>query len=141
MFTIANNYLAWSDPRIAESGIEPLVHGVVSSAEPIQWRYTMRALLIDPESRSVENVDVEGREDIARLIGYDTLESDEVGPEGDRLFFDEECFLRGTSGRFQIDKVVPVSGKGVVVGSSADGTEFTDVHSSADHIQARLKYL
>ena len=101
----------------------------------------MRALLIDPESRSIENVDVEGREDIARLIGYDTLESDEIGPEGDRLFFDEECFLRGTAGRFQIDKVVPVSGKGVVVGASADGTELADVHSSADHIRARLKYL
>jgi len=80
-------------------------------------------------------------ETIAQLIGYDTLESDEIGPEGDRLFFDEECFLRGTSGRFQIDRVVPVSGKSVVVGSSADGTELRDVHSSADDIRARLKYL
>lgn len=101
----------------------------------------MRALLIDPESRSIENVEVAGLEDIARLIGYDTLESDEIGPEGDRLFFDEECFLRGTSGRFQIDKVVPVSGKSVVVGASADGSELKDVHSSPDEIQARLKYL
>ncbi|MFO8153564.1 hypothetical protein [Thioalkalivibrio sp.] len=101
----------------------------------------MRALLIDPEARSISEVEIEVREDIARLIGYETLESDEVGPEGDRLFFDEECFLRGTSGRFQIDKVVPVSGKGVVVGAAADGTELTDVHSSADDIQARLKYL
>lgn len=101
----------------------------------------MRALLIDPEARSIESVDVGGREDIVRLIGYETLESDEVGPEGDRLFFDEECFLRGTSGRFQIDKVVPVSGKGVVVGASADGKELMDVHSSADDIEARLKYL
>jgi lipase chaperone LimK len=101
----------------------------------------MRALLIDPENRSIENVEIQRREDIAQLIGYDTLESDEIGPEGDRLFFDEECFLRGTSGRFQIDRVVPVSGKSVVVGASADGTELRDVHSSADDIRARLKYL
>jgi hypothetical protein len=101
----------------------------------------MRALLIDPESRSIENVEIQDREDIVRLIGYSTVESDEIGPEGDRLFFDEECFLRGTSGRFQIDKVVPVSGKSIVVGASADGTELTDVHSSADDIRARLKYL
>jgi hypothetical protein len=101
----------------------------------------MRALLIDPENRSIENVEIQRREDLAQLIGYDTLESDEIGPEGDRLFFDEECFLRGTSGRFQIDRVVPVSGKSVVVGSSADGTELRDVHSSADELRARLKYL
>lgn len=101
----------------------------------------MRALLIDPESRSIENVEIQDREDISRLIGYDTVESDEIGPEGDRLFFDEECFLRGSSGRFQIDKVVPVSGKSVVIGASADGTELVDVHSSPDDIRARLKYL
>lgn len=101
----------------------------------------MRALLIDPESRSIEPIEIEGREDIARLIGYDTIESDEIGPEGDRLFFDEECFLRGTAGRFQIDNVVPVSGKSLVVGASPDGTALKDVSSSPDAIRARLKYL
>lgn len=36
-------------------------------------------------------------------------------------FFDEECFIRGSSDRFKIDKLLPVAGKGVVVGVSADG--------------------
>ncbi|WP_018866126.1 MULTISPECIES: hypothetical protein [unclassified Thioalkalivibrio] len=101
----------------------------------------MKALLIDPEKQTIEVVEVEGREDIARLIGFDTLESDEIGPDGDRLFFDEECFLRGTTGRFQIDNVIPVSGKGLVVGSRDDGASLQDVVSDPDALRARMKYL
>ncbi|WP_017941619.1 MULTISPECIES: hypothetical protein [unclassified Thioalkalivibrio] len=101
----------------------------------------MKALLIDPEQQTIEAVDVEGREDIARLIGYETLESDEIGPDGDRLFFDEECFLRGTTGRFQIDSVIPVSGKGVVIGSAGDGGSLKDVVSDPAALRARMKYL
>ncbi|WP_019568547.1 hypothetical protein [Thioalkalivibrio sp. ALMg13-2] len=101
----------------------------------------MKALLIDPEQQTIEAVDVQGRDDIARLIGYDTLESDEIGPEGDRLFFDEECFLRGTTGRFQIDSVIPVSGKGLVVGSDDDGATLKDVASDLESIRGRMKYL
>ena len=101
----------------------------------------MKALLITPETESIEQVDIEGREDIVKLIGFDTLESDEIGPDGDRLYFDEECFLRGTKGRFQIDKVIPVSGKGVIVGSADNGATLHDVTSTVDSIKQRLKYL
>ncbi|MBS3800341.1 MAG: hypothetical protein KGY40_05060 [Thioalkalivibrio sp.] len=101
----------------------------------------MKALLIDPEQKTIEGVDVQGREDIVRLVGFDTLESDEIGPDGDRLFFDEECFLRGTTGRFQIDSIVPVSGKGLIVGSRDDGAILQDAVSDADAVRARLKYL
>lgn len=101
----------------------------------------MKAILINPESRSIESVDINDRSDIARLIGFDTLESDAVGAEGDRLFFDEECFLRGTTGRFQIDTVIPVSGKGVIVGSNEDGSTLRDVATDVDALHSRLKYL
>ena len=101
----------------------------------------MKALLIDPEQQSVTETEIQGREDIARLIGHDTIESDAIGPDGDRLFFDEECFLRGTSGRFQIDSVIPVSGRGVVVGANADGSELKDVTSTPESLRERLKYL
>ena len=76
----------------------------------------MKALLIDPEKQSLEPIEIQGRDDIVKLIGYDTIESDAVGPAGDRLYFDEECFLRGAQGRFQIDSVVPVSGRAVRTG-------------------------
>jgi hypothetical protein len=101
----------------------------------------MKAILIDPEHRSIEAIDISGHDDIVRLIGYDTLESDAVGTAGDRLFFDEECFLRGSSGRFQIDTIIPVSGKGVIVGTGADGTTLHDAATDIDALRNRIKYL
>ncbi len=101
----------------------------------------MKAILINPEIRAIETVDIEGRDDIARLVGYDTLESDAIGTAGDRLFFDEECFLRGTTGRFQIDTIIPVSGKGVIVGTAENGSTLRDVATGIDELRSRIKYL
>jgi len=101
----------------------------------------MKAILIDPAARSIEAIEVGGREDIAKLIGYDTIESDAVGTAGDRLHFDEECFLRGTRGRFQVDSLVPISGRAVVTGASGDGTTLRDVATDAESLRSRIKYL
>lgn len=101
----------------------------------------MKALLIDPEKRSIEPVEINGREDIARLIGFDTIESDAVGSAGDRLYFDEECFLRGTIGRFQVDTVIPVSGKGVLAGTADEGATLHDVAMDIDSLRRRTKFL
>ena len=100
----------------------------------------MRAILIHPDTRSIDAVEIQGRDDIVRLIGYDTLETDAVGDAGDRLFFDEECFLRGTTGRFQVDTLVPVSGVGVIVGVG-DGDTLRDAATSIDELRARIRYL
>jgi len=101
----------------------------------------MKALLITPDTQTIDVIDIISHDDIVKLIGYDTITSDEIGPEGDRLFFDEECFLRGTSGRFQIDTVIPVSGKGVIVGSTNVGTILRDAVSNVESIRNRIKYL
>ncbi|WP_018954909.1 hypothetical protein [Thioalkalivibrio sulfidiphilus] len=101
----------------------------------------MKALLITPETQSIEEIQISGKEDIVRLVGYETLESDEVGDQGDRLFFDEECFLRATPGRFQIDNLIPVSGKGVVVGVADDGATLKDISMDCDSLRSRLKFL
>jgi hypothetical protein len=101
----------------------------------------MKAILINPENRSLEAIDISGHDDLVKLIGYDTLESDAVGTAGDRLYFDEECFLRGTSGRFQIDTIIPVSGKGVIVGTAEDGTTLRDAVTDIDALRSRIKYL
>ena len=101
----------------------------------------MKAILITPDNETIEAIDVSGLDDIIKVIGYDTITSDEIGPRGDRLFFDEECFLRGTSGRFQIDTVIPVSGKGIIVGSPDAGSTLQDAASSIADIQKRIKYL
>ena len=101
----------------------------------------MKAFLITPDKQSIEAININGREDIARLIGFDTIESDAVGTAGDRLYFDEECFLRGTSGRFQIDSVIPVSGKAVIVGTAEGGGTLRDVATDIDSLRRRIKYL
>lgn len=101
----------------------------------------MKALLINPESRSIEAIEMNGREDIAKLIGFDTIESDAVGTAGDRLYFDEECFLRGSSGRFQIDSVIPVSGRAVIVGTADGGGTLRGVATEIDSLRSRIKYL
>jgi hypothetical protein len=101
----------------------------------------MKAILIDPENRAIESVDIDDRDDIVRLVGFDTLESDAVGTAGDRLYFDEECFLRGTTGRFQIDTIIPVSGKGVIVGTAEDGSTLRDAATGIDELRSRINYL
>lgn len=100
----------------------------------------MKALLITPDTKSIEAIEIDSQEDIVKLIGFDTITSDEVGSAGDHLYFDEECFLRGTEGRFQIDNLIPVSGKGIVIGSGEDGS-LSDVKMDKDELAGRLKYL
>ena len=100
----------------------------------------MKAFLITPDTQSIDEINVDSLDDLKALIGFDTLESDSIGSEGDRLYFDEECFLRGASGRFQIDTLVPVSGKGVVVGTVGDGAELRDVTLDIDDLRRRTKF-
>ena len=101
----------------------------------------MKALLINPETRSIESIDIGSHAELASLIGYDTIESDAVGTAGDRLYFDEECFLRGTTGRFQIDTLIPVSGRAVIIGTTDDGATLRDVATGIEDVRSRIKYL
>ncbi len=100
----------------------------------------MRALLIDPEQQTIEAFDIGGMEDIVRTIGFDTIESDAIGDQGDRLFFDEECFLRQSKGRFQIDTVIPVAGKGVIVGTAGGDDRLSDAVTDIDDLLGRIKF-
>lgn len=100
----------------------------------------MKALLIDAQAQSVESTDVATLADIRALVGFDTLESDEISGTGDRLFFDEECFIRGTPGRLQIDSMVPVAGKAVVVGTVDGDRVRADVAISAEALRARIRF-
>ena len=101
----------------------------------------MKAILISGEKRSIEAIDIDGRDAIAKLVGFDTIESDAVGTDGDRLYFDEECFLRGTGGRFQVDSLIPISGKAVIVGTTGDGTVLRDAATDVESLRGRIRYL
>lgn len=99
-----------------------------------------KAFLISPEQKSVEPIELSDENEIKTLIGFETIESDAVGSAGDRLFFDEECFIRGTTGRFQIDNLIPVAGKGVVVGTATDGAALADVLIGIDDLRRRVSF-
>jgi hypothetical protein len=101
----------------------------------------MKAIIIKPETKSIEEIEVADLGDITKLIGFDSVISDAIDDDGNYLYFDEDCFLRGTEGRFQIDSMIPVSGVGIIMGASDDGATLRDVSLSVEDITARLKYL
>ena len=90
----------------------------------------MKAFLINPESQSIESIEIQDQNDIQAQIGYDTVISDELGDD-QHIFFDEECFLRQAKGRFQIDKLVPISGKAIIMGMSGDALSEVALDESA----------
>jgi len=97
----------------------------------------MKAFLISPESQSIESIDIQDQNDIKNHIGYDTVIFDELGDD-QHIFFDEECFLRQAKGRFQIDKLVPISGKAIVI--SMSGEDLSDVALEKSALAARVNF-
>lgn len=103
----------------------------------------MKGFVIDPAARTVTPVEVEGGVDgVRRLIGFPSVDSDEIDDNGDRLFFDEECFIRSAPGspRFRVDNLAPVAGRGVVVGSAAQGKELADAVIGLEALQRRVTF-
>ncbi len=104
----------------------------------------MRAYLIDPITRSIteENISA-GESDIARLIGFDSVDFDEIDDNGDRLFFDESCFIRHGSEmpRFKVDNLAPVAGKGVIAGGPPGSKGLSDALVSVDALRSRVSFL
>ncbi len=99
----------------------------------------MTCFVIDPTAKTITAVPWYGRLDaIRQLIGFETIDSDEIDANGDRLFFDEKCFIRQTPGvgRFQLDSLAPVAGLGVVVGAGTSSP-----HVTLQALQGRVKFL
>ena len=101
----------------------------------------MKAILIVAQARSVGKVDIASKDDMEQFVGYDTLISDEIDASGDRLFLDEECFIRGTSGRFQIDKLATVAGRAAITGAVGAGGVRGNVNSTTEDISRRVTWL
>lgn len=104
----------------------------------------MKAYLIDAKQQTISTVELaDDLAGIRTLIGFDSIDSDEVDASGDRLFFDESCFLRDHSGqgRFKLDNLAPVAGRAVVIGSSEDGAVLKDAVVGLDALQARVTWL
>ena len=103
----------------------------------------MPCFLIDPTQKTITAVEGGGGlTGVRALIGFETVDSDEIDANGDRLYFDEECFIRQTPGvgRFQLDSLAPVAGMGVVVGSGAQSALQTP-QVSLEALKKRVKFL
>ncbi len=103
----------------------------------------MKAYLIDANNKTVTAADISGLGDVKKLIGYDSVDSDEVDASGDRLFFDESCFLRDQTGkgRFKLDNLAPVADKGVVAGSTGNPANLKDAAVELAALQQRISWL
>jgi hypothetical protein len=103
----------------------------------------MKALLINANLKIVTEVEIEPtREAIQDLIGFKTIDADEIDSNFDQLFFDEECFIRqqDQKGRFKVDNLAPVVGMGVVVNSADSKTFYSPKINLADLIK-RVTFL
>ena len=101
----------------------------------------MKAFLIDPAIQSATAVDLlAGLDEIRQLIGFDTVDSDEVNAAGDRLFFDERCFIRNEpgAGRFKFATEAPVAGRGVIA-CMVNG-DFQDCSLTLDEVRQQLVF-
>jgi len=99
----------------------------------------MKAYLIKPTEQSIEPVDIDSLEDIRKLIGFDTVIADDLDDEGNQLFFDEECFLKGTAGRFKVDNIIPVSGTGII--ATSEGESLTDTSLTLEALKSRVTFI
>jgi hypothetical protein len=102
-----------------------------------------RAYLINPERALIEEIEINnGLDTIKKCIGQDSIDSDEVGRDGDLLFFDEACFIRAKpeTKRFKLDTLPPVAGSGVFVGSTGGPETLKDPSVSLEALKARVVF-
>ncbi len=100
----------------------------------------MYAVLIDPVSEELSKIELNDHDKIASVIGFETIISDEISGSTDLLHFDENCFIRGTPGRFQLDALPPVAGKAIVLGTGANG-DSQSPELAIETLKQRIKFI
>ena len=104
----------------------------------------MQVFVIDPATKDIREVEITAGESAVReLIGFDSIDFDEIDDNGDRLYFDESCFIRHGSdvARFRVDSLAPVAGKGVIAGGEPGGKAIAGAQISIDALRARVQFL
>ena len=104
----------------------------------------MQVYVINPTLKTVSAIDISGSlDDVRRLIGFTSIDSDEIDNNGDRLFFDEECFIRQHDGvgRFKVDNLAPVAGIGVIANSRDEAKSIQSPEVSLQDLTKRITFL
>jgi len=104
----------------------------------------MNVYLIDPAKREIIALELtEGAQQIAATLEAKSIDFDEIDDGGDRLYFDEDCFIKAQPGdaRFKVDNLAPVSGKGVICGTTNPSGVHLPVNNSLENLVKRVKFL
>lgn len=110
----------------------------------------MNVFLIDPSARAIRSVELtEGTQGtqsiqaIAHLIGAKNVDFDEIDDGGDRLYFDEDCFIKAKPGdaRFKVDNLAPVSGAGLICGTATPAGGLQPASNTAESLAKRVQFL
>jgi hypothetical protein len=98
----------------------------------------MRAILISGSKKSATEVDIASRDDLEALIGHSSIIADDIDTSN-AVYFDEDCFLRGTEGRFVLDTLPPIAGNAVVMGR-ANGEQLMATELALEQLLGRVKF-
>lgn len=104
----------------------------------------MKAYLIDPTSKEIRSVELtEGVTQIASMLGAKSVDFDEIDDGGDRLYFDEDCFIKAKPGdaRFKVDNLAPVSGCGLIAGTESPNGVLQSAANGIDQLAKRVQFL
>ena len=104
----------------------------------------MQVFVIDPATKEIHATDIsDGEASVRQLIGFDSIDFDEIDDNGDRLYFDESCFIRHGAevARFRVDSLAPVAGKGVISGGEPGGKTIAGTQISLEALRARVHFL
>ncbi|MDN3988547.1 hypothetical protein [Zwartia vadi] len=104
----------------------------------------MNAYLIDPSSREITKIELtDGAQQIASLLGAKSVDFDEIDDGGDRLYFDEDCFIKAKPGdaRFKVDNLAPVSGAGIICGAESPNGVLQPVRTDLATLNKRLQFI
>lgn len=110
----------------------------------LNWTPHMNAYLIDPSKREIRSIELtEGVSQIAPLLGAKSVDFDEIDDGGDRLYFDEDCFIKAKPGdaRFKVDNLAPVSGAGVICGPTAASGALGQMKNDLESLTRRVQFL
>jgi len=104
----------------------------------------MNAYLIDPAKREIVSIELtDGTQQIAALLGAKSVDFDEIDDGGDRLYFDEDCFIKAHSGdaRFKVDNLAPVSGAGLICGTESPDGVLQSAQNDLVDLEKRVQFL
>ena len=103
----------------------------------------MKAILIDPFTRTVTEVEYSGNyQQIYDLIDCETFDCARINRHGDGIFVDDEGLIRDKEQAFFLhaDYPQPLAGKGLVLGCDDEG-ESVSPHTTLDEVTRKVRFV